>query len=96
LLREADDLWRVVTRDWLLDEAALAVLATACRALTQDLQAAALVAKEGLVVRDRWGQAKPNPAVAIRRDAQSTFLRAMKELGLDLEPVGPVGRPPGK
>jgi hypothetical protein len=54
-----------------------------------------LLAAEGLVVRDRWGQAKPHPAAAIERDSRAAWLRGLAALGLDLEPLrdGP-GRPP--
>jgi phage terminase small subunit len=94
LLGEGRALWDQVTSDWDLDPAALTILHTACLARQQDHAAEALVAKEGLVVVDRFGQAKAHPAVAVARDAKSTFLRAMKQLGLDISPLQPMGRPP--
>jgi P27 family predicted phage terminase small subunit len=96
IVGEARALWDQVTNDWVLDPAALTILDTACRALQQDHAAEALVAKEGLVTADRFGQQKAHPAVAVARDAKSTFLRAMKQLGLDVEPLQSVGRPPGR
>ena len=51
------------------------------------------LAAEGIVLKDRFGQAKPHPAAAIERDARQGFLAAMKSLNLDLEPLKGVGRP---
>ena len=85
-----------MTSGWSLDPAALTILATACVALSQSCQADALVRREGFVLADRWGQRKPHPGVSIARDAKSTFMRAMKLLALDVEPILPVGRPPGR
>ena len=58
------------------------------------LMASELIKAEGLVMRDRWDQAKPHPAVGIRRDAWATFLRAVRECGLDVAAPGELGRPP--
>ena len=59
-------------------------------------QARELIEAEGLIVEDRFGQKKAHPAVAIERDAKASFLRCIRELGLDIEPPGPIGRPPGR
>ena len=94
---ESRRLWRQVVEGWTLDPPALTILDSACRALMRVREAQALVTKAGLVVKDRFGQAKPHPAAAIERDAKMTLLRNLKALNLDLEPLHDrPGRPGGR
>jgi hypothetical protein len=53
-------------------------------------QAQAAIEADGLIV-----DGKQHPAVPIERDSRTAMLAALKALHLDLEPIGPVGRPPG-
>jgi P27 family predicted phage terminase small subunit len=55
-----------------------------------------MVEKEGIAVKDRFGQPKAHPATIIERDAKMAMLRALRALGLDVIPPGslPIGRPP--
>lgn len=39
----------------------------------------------GITIKDRFGQIRPHPAVGIKRDADVTFCKLIRELGLDLE-----------
>jgi P27 family predicted phage terminase small subunit len=55
-------------------------------------QARQALATEGLTVTDKHGKAWPHPAVAIERDSRVAFLRALRELALDVGP--PDTRPP--
>jgi hypothetical protein len=56
-----------------------------------------ILAREGAVVRDRFGQRVAHVAVGIERDSKATMVRALKELHLDIEPLRDApGRPPGK
>jgi phage terminase small subunit len=58
-------------------------------------QAQELLTTEGLTVTDRYLTPKRHPAVTIERDSRIAFLRAMRELGLDLDdPAAP--RPPSR
>lgn len=77
------------------DPAGVALLDQAAEAAHRAEQARELLAKEGLVLRDRWNQPKPHPATIIARDAEASFRSALRELRLDLEPARPVGRPAG-
>jgi P27 family predicted phage terminase small subunit len=91
---DAQELWRQVTREWELETSSLAVLRVACESMTEMQECQKVIKKEGRVTKDRWGQLKPNPCVAQLRDARTSFLRAVKQLGLDLEPLNPhPGRP---
>ena len=60
-------------------------------------QARKLLKKEGLVIKDRFGQQKGHPAAAIERDSRLQMVRALRTLNLDLEPLRPgPGRPSGR
>ena len=48
--------------------------------------ARAELAKHGLVYQDDKGMIRPRPEAAIARDARTAFLRALRELRLDVEP----------
>jgi len=50
---------------------------------------------EGSVVKDRFGQVKANPRVTTCLNAKLTMLKCLRQLGLDIQPPGKIGRPPG-
>lgn len=89
--------WRAVLRSYALEEHHIAILVTACEALDRAAQAREVIQKVGILIAPKsGGMVRQNPAIRVEKDAQLVFLRAQKELGLDLEPAGPVGRPPGR
>lgn len=91
---EARRLWRDVVEGWTLDPPALVVLDAACRALERVRQAQAFLKRDGLLTKDRFGQLRAHPAALIERDAKQTFLRSLRALDLDLEPLhARPGRP---
>jgi P27 family predicted phage terminase small subunit len=49
-----------------------------------------LVSREGLVLNG-----KRHPATDIEKQSYGLFQRFMRQLGLDIAPAGPVGRPAG-
>ena len=51
--------------------------------------------REGIVIRDRFGQKKQHPATLVERDAKMALVRNLKALNLDLEPLNLPGRPHG-
>lgn len=96
LSSDARALWTRLVDEFAIDDAAaLAILERACEAFQRMRQAQGIIDKDGLTTTDRFGQAKPHPAVTIERDSRASFLQAMKALRLDIEPLrdGP-GRPP--
>jgi phage terminase small subunit len=94
---EARKLWQAVLEGWSIDAAAMVLLDAACTALMRIRQAQALIAADGIVSTDRFGQAKPHPAVLVERDSKATLLQSLKALNLDLEPLrDKPGRPPGR
>jgi P27 family predicted phage terminase small subunit len=97
LSREAKAWWRKVVAGWDLDDACLLILESALEAFDRMRQAQDLLAKEGIVVKDRFKQLKQHPATMVERDAKATLLRNIKALGLDLEPLyAAPGRPAGR
>jgi hypothetical protein len=82
---------------WEFDENGLTLLESALVCLDRAEAARAVVEREGLTVTDRHGCLRPHPAVAIERDFRGLFLRKVKSLGLDLEPLhSRPGRPAGR
>ena len=97
LTPEARRWWRQLAGEYEIeDEAGLLLLGVAMEAFDRLRQAQEILAKEGLIEKDRFGQKRPHPAGVIERDARTAFLRALKQLNLDVELPGPVGRPPGR
>ena len=92
--------WREIEAEYGIEDAGgLLVLQSACEAFDRMRQAQAILAAEGLVTRDRFGQAKVHPAAIVERDSRAQLLAAIKQLNLDLEPLKdrpgrPMGTPP--
>ena len=62
------------------------LLTAACVQLDRAEQARQAIAKDGVIVMDRFQQSKEHPAVAIERKASGEFRLLSRELGLDIEP----------
>ena len=79
------------------DAAGLEILAEGLRAYDLARKCEREIETDGLTSRDRFGQVRSHPLLSTLRDARAQYLAAIKQLGLDLEPVrsGP-GRPPGR
>jgi len=79
----------------LTDEAAQFLLESALRSFDRMSEAAALVTKHGVVVIDKFGQLKSNPATTVERDSRAAMHAAFKQLNLDVLPPQKPGRPAG-
>ena len=88
LSAEMRKFWKRATGDYELEADAKLILKTACEAFDRAAQARELIAKDGILLNNRR-----HPAIDIEAQAQGLFLRAMRQLGLDIEPPGPIGRP---
>lgn len=88
---EAKRLWRETTRNYTLEARHEAILLVALEAFDRMREAQAAVKADGAYVEGRFGM-KAHPALAVERDSRLAFLRATRELGLDLET--PASRPP--
>jgi P27 family predicted phage terminase small subunit len=78
--------WRQVVRDFQLDAHHLKLLQAACEAWDRACEAQSILSRDGLIIAGREGGVRPHPAVAIRRDAEISFARLLRELDLDTEP----------
>ena len=86
--------WTAIVASYDLDDHGLALLRLAAVALDQHEAARlALVEAGSPITTDRFGQAKPHPAVGIMRDCAVTFARLTRELNLADEAVE-AARPP--
>ncbi len=91
---EAKKWWREVVGAYDLEAHHLKLLQAACEAWDRMQEARLRIADEGAYCLDRWGVPKAHPAVAVERDAKTTFARLLRELALDVEAPG-ESRPPG-
>jgi len=87
---EAKAMWERVATEYELTPDALMLLRVALENWDRAQQARELVTRKGLVLNGRR-----NPAVDIEKQCYSLFMRAMRQLGLDIEEPGPIGRPSG-
>lgn len=96
LSREAKAIWRQVVQGWEMDEGGLFILRQALEAFDRLNQARELIDREGIVVTDPSGRKRAHPALMVEKESRLALLRAWRQLGLDVEPPLPVGRPPGR
>lgn len=86
--------WAKLTDEYSIDDqVGLLILETAMRSMDRMAMASALVDQHGAVTFDKFGQLKANPACAVERDSRAAMMAALKNLNLDLEPLGKPGRP---
>lgn len=88
---ESKKTWRRIASEYELTPDAAMLLQTAMENWDRAQAARELVTREGLVLNG-----KRHPATDIEKQCYSLFLRTMRQLGLDIVPPGPVGRPPGR
>lgn len=87
--------WRSVLAGYELEPHHLAVLQAGCEAMDRMNEARAAIERDGAYITGRFGM-KAHPALAVERDSRTAMLRAIRELGLDLEaPTAPT-RPPSR
>src|SRR5262249_24073949 len=80
---ETKDWWRLVAPE--LEPYQYRILQSACEAWDLYQRANTELAKNGLTYVDPKGMVRANPAAAISRDARTSFLRALRELRLNVE-----------
>ena len=96
LSKEGTKLWNnILSQVPFYDFGGLAVLESVCESYGSMKQYKRIVDKFGVMLKDRFGQPKLNPAVIAERDARSAFLKGMKALNLDFDAVQPPGKKPG-
>ncbi|MDQ5874487.1 MAG: P27 family phage terminase small subunit [Actinomycetota bacterium] len=78
--------------DYELERQHLRILQAALEAWDRMTEARETIAAEGATFHDRFGTPRKHPAIGIEENARTAFLRAMRELDLDGEPL-PDPRP---
>lgn len=81
--------WARITRDYELTSDAAMLLETGLANWDMAQDARKLLRKEGMVLNGRR-----HPAIEIQKLGDSLFMRAMRELGLNISDAGDPGRPP--
>src|SRR5262245_21772092 len=88
LSRESGEIWDQLIREYAISEAAgFHVLRVGLEAHDRMRQAQQAIDKDGPSVKDKFGQLRAHPLLAIERDSRAQFLAAMKQLNFDLEPL---------
>jgi P27 family predicted phage terminase small subunit len=75
--------WSGIVRDFALDSHHLRTLEAACQAWDRYQQAREILSKSGLTFTDRLGNVRARPECKVETDSRTSYLRAMRELGLD-------------
>jgi hypothetical protein len=87
-------LWKSITAEYGIEDAGGAELLTeACQTLDRAEELAAAIKRDGPVIRYK-GAIKDHPAIKHELAARSFVVRTLQRLGLDVEALKPVGRPP--
>lgn len=87
--------WDTIVSEFDLDETLLPTLQLAAETWDRYSEAREALATHGTVYTDRFGQPKKRPEVDVEKEARIGYLRAMRELGLDVDgPAEESPRPP--
>ncbi len=89
LSAESKSAWRRLEKEYELTPDASLLLRAALENWDRAQAAREMVNRDGLVL-----DGKRHPAVDIEKQAYGLFQRFIRQLGLDIVPPGPTGRPP--
>ena len=88
-------LWsRVMAEYDLQDVGGVELLRQACRALDRAESCRAIINKDGEVIRVKHGPPREHPLLKHELANRAFVARTLSRLGLDVEPIRSVGRPP--
>ncbi len=83
--------WTDIVKSYDLEAWQLRTLLAACEAWDRGQEARKQIDADGLVQQDRFGQPKPHVLLAVERDCRIAYLRAVRELALEVD--GPASAP---
>jgi hypothetical protein len=87
-------LWQAIMTEYdIRDSGGREILLQACGAADRVQQFAAIIARDGPVIRTKHGP-KDHPLLKHELAARAFIVRSLHRLGLDVEPVKAIGRPP--
>ncbi len=91
--RAGKKFWKAIHAAYVVDDVdRLEKLAICCRSLDDEAAAAEAIERDGRYIQGRFG-VKEHPAVKTAHNSRIIFLRALRELGFDVEGVVET-RPP--
>jgi len=95
LSAEAQRWWRKLYQEYDIDDrGGLLLLMTAMEAFDSMRDAQRIIADEGRMIEDRFGQRKSHPMCTVEKDSRSQMLESLKALNLDVVPLHDApGRP---
>jgi P27 family predicted phage terminase small subunit len=89
-------LWNRVQQEYAIsDVGGLETLFQTCAAADRAGELSAQIDRDGAVIRTPNGSLREHPALRGEMAARSFICRTLARLGITLEPLKPVGRPPG-
>jgi P27 family predicted phage terminase small subunit len=95
LSKGSKDFYNKITKQYELEDHHLKILKLACESLDTIEKCRESISKTGLIYLDRYGKPKVNPAAKLEAENKILFARLIRELSLDIESPGAIGRPPG-
>ncbi len=88
-------LWQTIMSEYnICDSGGQQMLQQICEAADRVHEFGAIISRDGPVVRTKHGP-KDHPLLKHELAARAFIVRSLARLGLDVEPVRAVGRPPG-
>ena len=89
------NLWQTIMTEYdIRDSGGREMLRQTCEAADRVDEFAAIIKRDGPVVSTKYGP-KDHPLIKHELAARSFVVRSLHRLGLDVEPIRSVGRPPG-
>jgi hypothetical protein len=93
--RAGRSLWDAITTEYQVDDAGGRALLEQCCLANDRLEAlAARVDEDGETIRTRTGITKVHPGLPEELALRSLICKTLERLGVNLEVIKPVGRPP--
>jgi len=92
--RHGGRLWKTVMNEYQIDDAGGSeMLALACEQLDRAQECREQIDRDGLMLRTKHGP-KEHPLLKAELSARAFICRTLQRLGLTVETIKPVGRPP--
>lgn len=86
------DWFAMVTEEFALEPWQLRTLAAAAEAHDRMTEARIAIDADGPTITTRFGELRAHPLLAVERDSRTAYLRAVRELALDVGPPDPRPR----
>ncbi len=94
--RDGAGLWNAITTSYdISDEGGREILAQACSALDRAEALRAQIDADGEILRTKAGL-RDHPGLRHELACRAFITRSLARLGLDVEAIKPIGRPPGR